>query len=116
MNTCERSGVTGPHGARAAKCRMVTRFAGTRTFVAPADKQWGHGIYAVPNRLEWNPAILEDAQGIRQGVALRPPASPMQEPVLLGGAVRGVRGVFPLLHVAPADKQWGTAFMRCPTA
>jgi hypothetical protein len=84
--------------------------------VAPADKQWGHGIYAVPNRLEWNPAILEDAQGIRQGVALRPPASPMQEPVLLGGAVRGVRGVFPLLHVAPADKQWGTAFMRCPTA
>lgn len=45
---------------------------------------------------------------------MRPPAAPVQEPVWLGGAVRGVRGVFPLLHVAPADKQWGHGIYAVP--
>lgn len=57
INTCERSGATKPRGARALSPRMAS-------CVAIADKQWGHGIYAVPNRFEWSAGAGGGAWGV----------------------------------------------------
>ena len=116
MNTCERSRATKPCGARAAKCRMVTWLAGSRTTERePINNGARHLCGAQPLRVEWGLW----SPGVWGSCAMA--ISHSQVPQTAGRrsrheAVRGVRGVFPLRCVAPADKQWGTAFMRCPTA